>query len=126
MTPAEVDELDQNPENSPWMPRQEPGIRNSNALFYELLIEEKFDPGKEVFSLRMEAGKNNFGEKSLGAAFNVFAPGRFNQKNSKGEKEMLPVKFWSFATEAGDHVNYNWNLNDFEIGRASCRERELA
>jgi len=114
MTPAEVDELNQNPENSPWMPRQEPGIRNSNALFYELLIEEKFDPGKEVFSLRMEAGKNNFGEKSLGAAFNVFAPGRFNQKNSKGEKEMLPVKFWSFATEAGDHVNYNWNLNDFE------------
>src|SRR5690625_7456212 len=63
MTPAEVDELNQNPENSPWMPRQEPGIRNSNALFYELLIEEKFDPGKEVFSLRMEAGKNNFGEK---------------------------------------------------------------
>lgn len=114
MTPAEINVLNQDPKNSPWMPQQEPGIRNSNALFYELLTEENLQPEKRFFTLTMKAGNTVFGNKSLGAAFNVFAPGRFRQKNDDGEKEMLPVKFWSFATEAGDQVEYTWDLEDFE------------
>lgn len=114
MGPAEIEEFNRNPEKSPFMPQQEKGIRNSNALPYELLVTEDLQPDQGLFSLTFEAGHKIFGKKSLGAAFNVFAPGKFRQPNENGEMELLPVKFWSFATEAGDRVRYDWKLDDFE------------
>lgn len=116
LTNDQIKEINIDPLQSMLMPKQERGIKNSNALKYELDIQEELDLRKKTFSLTMEAKNSFFGKDSLGAAFNVYAPGEFKQKLKNGEQSFVPVKTWSFATESGDSVSYDWQLSDFKNG----------
>jgi phospholipase C len=55
-----------------------------------------------------------FGKATLGAPFNVYAPGKYLQPNAKGINEYAPVRTWAYAATAGDTVADSWPLYDFE------------
>ncbi len=102
-----------NPYDSPYMPQQEKGIRPSNGLFYQLHAEGKLNAEKKSFDIRFESGSLVFGEKTLGSAFNVYAPGKYRQ-NVNGSAEFRDLRTWAFAVRSADHVEYSWPLESFE------------
>ncbi|WP_242206660.1 phosphocholine-specific phospholipase C [Aestuariivivens insulae] len=98
----------------PFMPEQEPGIKDACALPYELYIEDGIDRSKGIFKLSFQAATTVFGDRSSGAPFNVYAPGNYLQEDALGLKRFQPVKNWSYAVEAGEQVTDAWYLNHFE------------
>lgn len=110
-----IAEINTNPDQAtPYLPVQERGIRNSNGLKYEMLIEENLDVLKNSFNLCFKSGTTLFGQESLGVAYNVYAPGLFWQEYKGSTKALLPVKTWSFAAKSGSEVSYAWDLSDFD------------
>ncbi len=101
-----------NPYDSPYMPRQEKGIRPSNGLFYQLHAEGKTECEKKSFDIRFESGSLVFGDKTLGSAFNVYAPGKYLQ-NVNGSAVFRDLRTWAFAVRSADHVEYSWPLGFF-------------
>ncbi|MEQ9102731.1 MAG: phospholipase C, phosphocholine-specific [Imperialibacter sp.] len=100
------------------LPKQEPGTKPSNALGYELHVTGNLTHDSKHFRIRFKAGKGLFGESSLGAPFNVYAPGKYlNQVTNTFE----PVKTWAFAVKAGDEIEYQWPLDNFENGQYHLR-----
>ncbi len=94
------------------LPKQEPGTKPSNGLKYELYVDGKLtDDGKE-FIIRFKAGSDIFGGDSLGAPYNVYAPGKFRNE---------VVRTWAFAVRGGDEIEYRWSLKDFEGGQYHLR-----
>ena len=91
------------------LPGQEPGTRLSTALNYELYADGHLEGAN--FVLSMKAGNRQFGEKSLGAPFNVQAPGLFKKASGKGNES---YRTWSFAVAAGDELRYAFPLRDFQ------------
>ncbi|MBL7699753.1 MAG: phospholipase C, phosphocholine-specific [Chitinophagaceae bacterium] len=89
------------------LPEQEKGIRDANALPYELYTDGKLSADKATFSIGMRAGNKMHGAHSAGSPFNVYAPGKY-----KGEE----VSVSSYAVKAGDTLTENFALNDFENG----------
>lgn len=86
---------------SPELPQQEKGTKPSNALCYELYVDE--ETTAEQLRIYFSASKQLFGDKALGGAFNAFAYGYKHEKAN-----------WSFAMSAGKTVDYHWRLDDFE------------
>lgn len=86
-------------------PEQEKGTRNANALPYELNADGKLNTDKKTFSIRLQAANKIHGSRSVGSAFNIYAPGRY--KNEL-------VKTWSYAVKAGDVIGETWNISDFD------------
>jgi phospholipase C len=93
------------------LPQQEPGTRPSNSLKYELYVDGKTSADRKHFVIRFMASNQLFGEESLGAPFNVYAPGNYYNKESK---VFEPVKTWAFAVRAGDTIEYQWPFDAFE------------
>lgn len=116
MSEEEIRQFNENPQNSPYMPRQEKGIKDANALFYELIVEERSRKEYGIFSLVFGAGDEIFGEKSNGAAFHVFTPSVYRQHNMENEEVVKAGKAWAFAAEAGHRVDYDWYSEDFKDG----------
>ncbi|ERJ57760.1 phosphocholine-specific phospholipase C [Sphingobacterium paucimobilis] len=87
--------------NTNLLPRQEPGTKPSNALPYELYVQEQSD-GQQL-TLHLSAATDFFGSSALGAPFNVYAYGH-KRENAN----------WAFAASAGKTVSYQWNLGEFE------------
>jgi phospholipase C len=102
-----------NPYDSLYMPQQEKGIRPSNGLFYQLHAEGKLNTEKRSFDIRFESGSLVFGEKTLGSAFNVYAPGKYRQ-NVNGSAVFRDLRTWAFAVRSADRVEYSWPLESFE------------
>ena len=97
--------------NSSQLPKQEPGTKPSTALNYDLHADGRQSPDRKKFLIRFVAAQNIFGKKSLGAPFNVHAPGNYKNKET-GEFE--PVRTWSFAVKSGDTLEYEWPVEEFE------------
>lgn len=96
------------------LPKQEPGTRPSNALCYDLHADGHVSSDGNHFVIRFTASTNLFGSKSLGAPFNVYAPGSYLNKE---KTSFEPVRTWAFAVKAGDTVEYKWPLSSFEGDR---------
>lgn len=97
----------------PWLPRQEAGVRPACALPYELAVDGALDPGRQSLVVRFTAGKNQFGERSAGAPFRVYVPGRTRRANGDWETG----RSWNYAVTAGDSLTDAWSLADFADGR---------
>lgn len=90
-----------------FMTMQEKGIRDANALPYELYAEALISKDKQSFSIIMKAEDDFLKEIAAGAPFQVYAPGVY-----KGEK----VRVWDYAAAAGKAVGDSWTIKDFEKG----------
>ncbi len=89
--------------------RQEPGVRPSAALPYELAANGKLDAKKAHFQIALEARNETFGKAAVGAPFHVYTPGKF-----RGGKQL---RTRSYAVEAGSLIaRFAGRLEGFENG----------
>lgn len=102
-----IQQANTRPSSTSFMPVQEKGIRDANALPYELYVNGVLSTDKQSFTITFEAGNTVFGDKAAGAPFQVYAPGLY-----KGEK----VHVWDFTVAAGKTITANWPLQDFDDG----------
>ncbi|WP_154857897.1 phosphocholine-specific phospholipase C [Cyclobacterium xiamenense] len=109
----EIAQANNDPGRSPWIPAQEPGIKPSNALPYELYVEGNLDKPGTSLRVKFKASDRQFGKKALAAPFLVYAPGAYRSEES-GESESC--RTWSFAVNAGDELYFDWPLNNFVGG----------
>ncbi|WP_128546640.1 phosphocholine-specific phospholipase C [Larkinella soli] len=108
----EIDQINRSPSASPWMPRQEKGVRASCALPYQLNVDGRLSDDRKTFRIRFEASNELFGERAAGSPFNVYAPGTYRVWEAGGVKP--DVKTWAYAVKAGDSLTDAWPLGDFE------------
>ncbi len=105
LTTEEIAKANADPANSPFVPNQEKGIRNSNALPYELYADGKLSADKKSFELTLECGNKLLGDKAEGSPFQVYAPGIYKNE---------PVHVRSYALSRTDTLKDSWALSDFE------------
>ena len=111
---ADLEEIKRNPINSPLLPNQESGIRESCALPYQLNVDGELSADKKTFDIIFAAGNELFGAQSAGSPFNVYAPGKYAVYENNYKKSYEEVKAWNYAVRAGDQINAQWPLEDFE------------
>ncbi len=113
LTPDEISEFRKDPFASPYMPKQETGIKPSNGLSYQLYAEGKLNDAKNAFEIRFEASGKVFGKKALGSPFNVYAPGKYIHLEN-GSTVLKELRTWAFAVKSSDHIEASWPLQEFE------------
>jgi phospholipase C len=113
MTKAEIDQFKNDPHSSPWLPQQEKGIRPSCALPYQLNADGRLSQDKKSLELILEARRDVFGQRTAGAPFNVYAPGKFSSRKGAANPDQW-VRTWAYAVGAGAAVKDSWFLKDFE------------
>jgi phospholipase C len=101
----EVAAINKDHRQSPYFPQQEKGIRPACALPYELYTNGRFDPSKGIFELTFKAGNTVFGKQSSGSPFRVYAMNPYQQET---------LRAWDYSAAAGDALQDEWALNDFE------------
>ncbi len=114
LTKAEIDLVNRDPAASPYMPRQESGIRPSCALPYELYVDGKLNADKTAFEIKFAAGNKIFGDKALGTPFNVYAPGSYLHQKENGQAVFENVRTWAYGLTAGDSIIDAWPVTEFE------------
>jgi phospholipase C len=100
LTAAEIDEVKQNPAGSALMQHQEPGIRRSCPLPYELYVDGGPSHVPSQFVLRFEVRKERFGDRTVGCPFTVYA--------RTGQNEM---SVRNYAVSAGDVLEDSWPVD---------------
>ena len=110
----EIKEVRKNLVGTSLLPHQEPGIRNSCALPYQIDADGKLSDDKKIFEIIFSAGNELFGTQSAGSPFNVYAPGKYASNYESGQKLYEDVKAWSYAVQAGDKIKAQWPLENFE------------
>ena len=108
LTPADIVQIKTTPLSSSLLPQQEAGTRPACALPYELYADAHVDPVRGTVEITMQAGNRQFGDKSAGSPFTIYAPGTY-----KAEK----LRSWAYAAAAGEHIRDEWKIDDFEGGR---------
>ena len=108
----EIHAIQSNGISSPILPKQEPGIRNSSPLPYELYLDGSINFSGNSLQLVFRNGNKLFGEKSAGVPFQVYCPKKYMEKG-----KWKSMKSWDFALEAGTELEYNWPLDNFESGQ---------
>ncbi len=121
LSDSEIEQARQSMSQLSLMPEQEPGIRDSCPLNYELYADGKLNSQAQTFGIHFTAADNVFGELALGSPFNVYAPGNYLQETSEGKLEFQPVKAWPLAVQAGDSLAFDWPLDHFEGGEYHLR-----
>jgi phospholipase C len=101
LTKDEIDQMRSDPRKCAVMPSQEPGVRRSCPLPYELSCDGKFTADGRGFSIRFAAGNKQFGEQAAGAPFMVYWYNRGND-----------VRVRNYAVAAGGELDDSWTLED--------------
>lgn len=117
----EIESVNKNLKHNNILPKQEPGIRDSSALPYELYVEATLNKDTKAVTLEFTASDNVFGDKAKGAPFNVYAPGQFLQETKNNEKIFEPVKTWSYAIKSGDSLSDTWEIDHFKSKKYQLR-----
>ena len=104
LSKQEIEQIRQNPRSSDLMPSQEPGVRRSCALPYELYVNGSLSRDRSRFSIRLEASKDHFAEQAVGCPFTVYA---------RTGKDVI-VR--NYAVVAGDRLEDSWAISDFVNG----------
>ncbi len=114
LTREEIAVINSDPHASPYMPRQEKGIRPSCALPYELYANAKLNADKTAVEIKFTAGNKVFGDKASGAPFNVYAPGSYLHQKENEQPVFEPVRTWAYGLTAGDSLTGAWPIDEFE------------
>jgi len=91
-----------------WKPRQEPGIRPSCALPYELHAEGAMSADGKLFEIALAAGSEIFGQASAGSPFHVYTPVKFHGKSE--------LRTRAYTVAPGQRVTDTWDLAGFDDG----------
>jgi phospholipase C len=113
LTADEIAQINKAPHLSPYMPKQEKGIKPSCALPYQLYADGKLSKDKKSFEVNFKAGNDVFGKGASGSPFNVYAPGKYLHEKDN-QQVMDNVRTWAYTAIAGDTLTDAWPLNEFE------------
>ncbi|MGH9666025.1 MAG: alkaline phosphatase family protein, partial [Bryobacteraceae bacterium] len=91
-----------------WMPQQEPGVRPSCALPYQLYAGASLSADGRSLELVLEARTEVFGKESAGSPFHVYTPGSFRNR--------INLRTRAYAVLAGGRLTDLWELAGFESG----------
>ncbi|MFD2200807.1 phosphocholine-specific phospholipase C [Shivajiella indica] len=105
----EINDIKMKGNKSKILPKQEPGIRNSSPLPYEIYIDGLLNPSKGTIQLKFQNKQGFFGKKTAGVPFQVYSSGKYFE-----DEKWLPMKSWSFALEAGSEMDFSWPVQNFE------------
>jgi phospholipase C len=115
----DIELINRDPDASPWMPKQEIGIKPSNALPYQLYADGSLNRANGRFEIQFEAKNEIFGAESAGSPFNVYAYRKYLSlaAESAGTRELDDLRTWAYAVAAGRRVVDAWTVDQFEDGR---------
>lgn len=102
----EITAINHNPRQSPSFPQQEPGVRNANALPYELYVDGRHDPSGH-YHITFRSSRSLFGDQAAGAPFKVYAQAPFDGEDGRT---------WDYAASPGSTVADSWPLTSFADG----------
>ncbi|WP_353196709.1 phospholipase C, phosphocholine-specific [Parapedobacter defluvii] len=105
LSPNELAELNKYPTESPLFPKQEKGVRPACALPYEPVVNAQLNPDGETLHIGFRTGNRNFGAKSKGMPFRVYAMNPFRNE---------ALRSWDYSVAAGDELTDDWQLADFD------------
>lgn len=94
------------------LPKQEPGVRNSSPLCYEIYVDGALNLSHNRIRLTFQNKIDHFGEKTSGAPIQVYSPSKYLEDGI-----WLPMKVWSFAIDADSELDYVWPLDNFQEGK---------
>jgi len=109
LSTADIEQFRRDHASAAWMPRQEPGVRPSLPLPYELYAGGILTADRSALEIAMEAKDSLFGTRSAGAPFHVYTPGQFRGR--------ADLRTRSYALEPGTKLTDTWDLAGFEQGR---------
>jgi phospholipase C len=112
LTKEDIAQINLDPQRSPYMAKQETGIRRACALPYQLYAEGKLTADKKSFEITFENKNEVFGQGTSGAPFNVYAPGKYMSIDHPGVFD--EVRTWAYGVKAGDKLTDLWPLAEFE------------
>jgi len=113
LTAEEIALINKTSHLSPYMPKQEKGIKPSCSLPYQLYADGKLSGDKKSFEVKFTASDKVFGKSASGSPFSVYAPGKYLQEKDK-QQVMGEVRTWAYAAVAGDTLSDVWPLSEFE------------
>jgi phospholipase C len=117
LTPEEIEQYKKDESSVAWMPHQEPGVRPSCALPYQLYADGALSENRREFTIKLEARKEVFGEASSGSPFNIFFPGKYAVETAEGQAPTFEnVGYRSYAVAAGSHLAESFPVAAFEEG----------
>lgn len=111
----EIARIRRDPAASPSLPQQEPGVRPSCALPYELAVDGTLSADRKSFTIHFAAGQERFRERAAGAPFHVYAPGK-TRAAGKVTQAFESGRTWAYAVAAGERLADTWPLSDFADG----------
>jgi phospholipase C len=116
LSDEEIQKINRDPASSPYMPIQEPGTRPSCGLPYQLYAEGQLTKDKKAVRLTMEARDEVFGNRTAGAPFKVYAPGKYItlESEKKNSPEFEAARAWDYAVVAGDQLADMYPLSHFK------------
>lgn len=110
--PLSQSEIDQIRSGKPGLlvPRQEPGVRPSRPLPYELVVNGDLDGSRRQFTIRFEARNKLLGDRAAGSPFTVYA------RTSDGH-----IQIRNYAVAPGASLEDFWPVADFAEGKYDLR-----
>jgi phospholipase C len=113
LTADEIAQINELPRNSPYMPKQEKGVKPSCALNYQLYADGKISADKRSFALSIAASNEIFGQAANGSPFIVYtSEKRADEKKDKQATNERDIR--NYAVVAGDALADTWQLNEFK------------
>ena len=106
---AQIAAISANPVHAEGTAHQESGIRPACALPYELYADGALSADRTKFELRMKAGNEVHGKRSIGSPFNVYL------RNVSGTASKMMVA--TYAVRSGDTLHEEFPLALFGDGR---------
>ena len=94
------------------MPRQEAGTRPACALPYDLAVDGCLRADAASFAINFSASTDGFGQRSAGAPFRVYAPGKVRSADSGATWRQ--GRAWDYAVTAGSRLADEWPLTLFD------------
>jgi phospholipase C len=76
---------------------------------------------KSKFEIAFYAANQVFGGSAAGSPFNVYAPGKYAVYDKGRLIGYEAVRTWAYAVRAGDKLNDQWRVQDFENGTYQLR-----
>jgi phospholipase C len=110
LSKEEIQQIRENPRAAAFLTHQEPGIRRSSPLPYQLVVNGSLDNDRKRFRIQFEASNEIFGARSCGSPFIVYAV---------TENGTMSVR--NYAVEAGQSLEDSWELKYFSNAQYHLR-----
>lgn len=111
MNAQEKAQINQDPASSPYLPKQEKGIRNACAIPYELYADLQFSGTQTNLALHMNAADRLFGKMAVGAPFTVYALDAGAEGAASGNHDF---KVRNYSVKVADALTDNWPLDTWQ------------